>query len=229
MNRRESNLRNMGTHVMRTLGVIVAAIVISTASSAAHAAGLSVTMPNVTYNWAADGNPSTFIAKIEVLNPSNDPTLLGGWQLDLALQKVGGTGTLHFDDASTTALGASYVMFGNTSGLFSSVTDTSIFAFDLDPFGGPLGVPVPVSGSYFLAISFKTPDNAKGDWNLVALPGNTLWTATDQVDRYFTNVPESGDPVVLGTIHVIPEPSALALMAIGGGSLGLLVSRRRAV
>lgn len=213
---------------MRAFRIVIAALLLAIAS-VNSAFALSINAPNIIWNPAVQGTPSGNIT-VQVANPTADPTLLAGWQLDLALQQVSGSGTLEFANDSIASLGASYVMFGNSSGLFSTLTPTSIFAFDFDPPGPPLGVTVPVSGKAFLNVNFSTPNNAQGVWNLIAVagPGLTQWSDSNGNDVDFTNVPSSGQSVVIGTITVVPEPSTIVLVGLGGLAMGIAAwSRRR--
>jgi hypothetical protein len=202
---------------MCTIRLVAVALLSFVTTGVASAAGLSIGAADITWNPAVDGTPSGWMT-VELFN-DGETNLLGGWLLDLGLQNVSGTGTLQFNARSIEELGTSYILDDDSSGLFGTITNTNITAFDADP-GPTIGVTVPASGKYLLAINFKTPDNAQGDWNLVANPGFTGWSDQDQNELAFENVPfDAAEPVVLGTIHVIPEPTSLLLAAIGSGLL----------
>lgn len=205
---------------LRCIGMCLALLL---ATNVAHAAGLSITAADLTWTPAIQGTPSPFM-EIEVLNDA-ETDLLGGWTLDLALQQVSGTGTLQFNSRSIAVLGTDYILSGNSSGLSGSITSSSIFAFDFDP-GPIIGVTVPASGKYLLAIDFTRV--GFGEWDLVAKPGFTGWSDQLSNDREFTNVPFSGsNPVVLGSIMVVPEPATLSLGLLGGSLVGVLALARR--
>ena len=194
------------------------------------AASLSLTSSNLSWDPAVSAlSPSVLIG---VLNSQtvNDPDLLAGWQLNLMLQpQAGATGTLRFNSATLPVSG--YLLEGNSAGLIANVGagGTALTAFDDDD-TLPLGVSVPASGNSLLALDFRTLDNARGTFGLVALapPGGfTQWGDASPADRFFTNVPSGAtSPIVLATITLVPEPSTIVLSGLAAllfaGKLGCL-------
>ncbi len=165
---------------------------------------------------------------IEVFNSQLDSELLGGWMVTLELQPVAATGTLQFNSATLPA-GAAYTMNGNSSGLFGSVTDSSVQASAYAP-SSPFGVSVPASGTYLLDLNFKTPDNATGTFALVAMPGLfvTEWSNAAADELAFTNVPfGNASPVTLGYITIVPEPGTAMMLTVGICVLGGYALRQR--
>ena len=68
--------------------------------------------------------------------------------------------------------------------------------------------------------------DALGKFDVFALQGqaNTIWTDNTFQTRFFTNVPDGTDMVKIGEVDVTPEPTSLALFALG---FGVLVAARR--
>jgi hypothetical protein len=207
----------------------IATAVVLFGAGQALAASLSIGANNIVWNPAIDGTPSGTMS-IEIFNSTvgPDPDLLGGWLLDLVIQPVAATGTLHFNSAALPP-GASYVMNGNSTSLNGSVSNTSVVAFAAAP-NSPFGVSVPASGKYLLDLNFKTPDDASGLFALVALPGiaNTTWSDAEGNDREFTNIPWDSNSLILGYINVVPEPASVVTLAVGLVAVVSVGIRRRA-
>jgi hypothetical protein len=83
-----------------------------------------------------------------------------------------------------------------------------------------------------LEVSFSTPDNAVGTFQIVALPGlgMTGWSDSNFNDRQFANVPfAAGESVPIAEVVVVPEPAGTVLalqMLVAAGILGWVRRRR---
>jgi len=210
--------------------VALASVVLLASSKLLLAASLSLGGNSIVWNPIVDSTPSAKIS-VAIFNSTvgPDPDLMGGWILTLAIQPVAATGTLQFN-SETLPAGANYVFNGAaTQGLMGTFTNSSVFAFD-GVTAAPFGVNVPAAGKFLLDVNFKTPDNALGTFNLVAIPGAavTQWSDADGNDREFTNLLwDAQSPLILGTITIVPEPSSMMMVGIALCALGSYSWRRR--
>ncbi len=179
---------------------------------------LTLTGQHLVWNPAA---PSpTHVVGIENLESSTDP--LFAWSLGLQIvPDPTATGTVQF--ASTTIPG-DYLLAGRSGGLVPAFAGP---ATSISPMGDSddlfEGVVVPETGKNLLATTFVASPDALGLFYIFAVPdpfAGANWFSDDfQNAQAFANVPFTGGPVLIGSINVVPEPSALLL--IGQMSLAL--------
>ncbi|HEV8060694.1 MAG TPA: hypothetical protein VGP68_12505 [Gemmataceae bacterium] len=158
--------------------------------------------------------------------------VMAGWYLTLQIvPEANATGTLTFQNPATgTPNNPPNYIFSNSPGTIS-VTNlgNQLSANDFD---NNFGTTVPGSpGANLLAINFLASSSAQGMFDLVALPSNqnpsqsffsTGWTDSNFNTQNFSNVPNGTNPVLIGSINVMPEggpqqtpePSSFALMAM---------------
>jgi hypothetical protein len=212
----------------------VAAVLLAVAFvSPARADSLTISGQNL--SWGGSGVSPTFTVGIENLtSPATDQ--LFAWQLGLLIvPEASATGTLKF---LTATLPSNYVLAGKTTtGLLPAFSgpSTSISPFIGDATSDPTGVVVPASGDNLLAVTFTASSNAKGFFDIFAVPGVQASTWFDQNfnQRDFANVPSTGGNVQIGTMDIgqasIPEPQSVVLLLSGLLTLVAyrLVRRRR--
>lgn len=195
-------------------------------SGTAQAGNLTLLADDIVWNPQTDGSISPpLLIRVEN-DTSPDSDLLQGWLLRLQIVASGtATGTLEFNSRALAT--SDYLLEGRSGGLGGSISASEVFGFDDDLLF--TGVEVPLSGKALFQVDFSTPDNAIGTFNIVALPGlaNTQWSDGNFEDRDFANVPfGAGEPVVLATVTVVPEPSMIGLATLALG-LFLVYARRR--
>jgi hypothetical protein len=156
-----------------------------------------------------------------------------GWQLRLAV--TGGTGNLLINGASLPS--SNYVFEGDVFPLSTTPSlgslpgspSSTLFATTATFSGN--GVLVPATDSYLLNISFSSGAIApSGTFEIVALPGiaNSVWTDENFTTREFDNLVGEVDPIVIGTITIVPEPGTAVLMFASAGLLvGMLRRKQR--
>lgn len=191
----------------------------------ACAGALTLVADDIVWNPPIDGAVSPALSFGVNNDTSPDLDRLQGWQLRLQIMPdTGAEGTLEFNARSLPT--SDYLLEGASGGLGGSLSVSDVFAFDDDP--GFLGVEVPLSGKQLLTVDFSTPDDARGNFKILAIPGlaNTQWSDANFVDREFENVPLSAsNPIVLATVTVVPEPSTALLACVGLASLLIVVTR----
>jgi len=161
-------------------------------------------------------------------NPPND--IMAAWSFQLSIvPEAGTTGTLTFQDPATGTppIPPSYIFGGNGLGIAATNAGTSLNANDFfDPSVGA-GVPVPgTPGANLLQVDFLASSGASGLFGIYALQGAafTEWTDSSFTTQFFTNVPDGTNLVLVGDVLVkpaaaVPEPSTLALLALGAIAL----------
>ncbi|MFI5001170.1 MAG: hypothetical protein ACHQK9_14940 [Reyranellales bacterium] len=202
----------------------MAAVLLAVAfASPARADSLTISGQNL--SWGGSGVSPTFTVGIENLtSPATDQ--LFAWQLGLLIvPEASATGTLKF---LTATLPSNYVLAGKTTtGLLPAFSgpSTSISPFIGDATSDPTGVVVPASGDNLLAVTFTASSNAKGFFDIFAVPlvvpgaPASTWFDQNFNQRDFANVPSTGGNVQIGTMDIgqasIPEPQSVVLLISG--------------
>ncbi len=166
-------------------------------------------------------------------NPPND--VMAAWQFSLQIVPIAGaTGTLTFQDPATGTPPnpPNYVFDGNGLGIVAINAGAQLDANDFFDPGAGSGAVVPGSpGANLLRLDFLASANASGLFGIYAVQGsgNTQWTDDNFTTQFFTNVPDGTGAVLIGEVFVqpsvqppanpVPEPSTLALMALGSVAL----------
>jgi hypothetical protein len=171
--------------------------------------------------------------------------VMSAWMFVLTIQpEAGATGTLTFANppvgASSPPNPPNYIFGGDGFGI--NATNTGGLSLESDDtdvnFPGGATVPLSPSSANLLAIQFLASSDASGLFDIVAtLNGSlSLWLDDTGSPRDFANAPDGSD-FVIGVVKVtpqggggvtpVPEPSTLALLALGGPALAAWRWRRR--
>lgn len=191
---------------------------------------------NIGDRTALGGNPvipgvltgSTLTVPVVFTGTDAENELLGGYDLLFILERVGGASGASFKDPFATRPTSNFV-FGNVTGVVD--------------FGIANANPAPSPTSFLLNVldnssvnTVDVPQTGPGlnaadlVLNIDGLAGGTYRIRLDPViSSLSTSDPNRADPVIttdftdVGTIEIVPEPTSLSLLAIGG----LLALRRR--
>jgi len=203
---------------MRTIASVFAfsALLIGYAS----AGQLSLSGQHLDWNPAASPSPLNIIA-VENTEGTTDP--LFAWSIGARIVRdASATGELWFADAT---LPTDYLLAGRSGGLtppFAGPTEAILPIGDTDSDPSFSGVVVPPGASNLLATAFVASPDASGTFWILVIPDSFTgcnWFSGDFVARDFANVPFGSDGVVIGSITVVPEPSAAVLGFIAAAML----------
>jgi PEP-CTERM motif len=192
--------------------------------------------PGTPLTMAAGTTSGPMLVDVVSNNPPND--VVTAWNLGLEIVgDPGSSGTLTFQQpASGTPANPSNYLFGS-DGLGISVTNSGSKLTANDFFNPNFGSGAPAPGApgaNLLQMDFLASSNASGLFGIYAIEGagNTQWTDAGFTTQFFTNVPNGTGMVRIGDVlipQVVPEPSSIALLGLGGALLavGLWQRQRR--
>ena len=188
-----------------------AILIVIAVSNSSLADNFALTGEDLTWNPLSDTSP-TFV--IGIANPDNLADPLFGWSLGLEIVPAAGAiGSLEFASAT---LPDDYLLDGRSDGLVPpfSPPDTTIRPI-ADSDSEFTGIVVPASGKNLLALTFAGSPDIQGQFQILAVPelftGSNWFSADFENAREFGNVPFDGDPFVLGTVTIVPEPAGVPL------------------
>ena len=162
---------------------------------------------------------------VNVVSNNFPNDIMEGWFITLNIvPRAGTTGTLTFQHPATGLAPnpPNYIFDGHGTGITVTNGGTTLVAFDVD---ATTGTVVPATVRNLLQMDFLASPGASGLFDIVAVEGagKNLWTDSNSNNQLFSNVPLGTGTVLIGDVSVspatIPEPSSLALLALGGGAL----------
>jgi hypothetical protein len=214
---------------MKEAAFLLAAILL-TSGPIALAEPLSL-QTGLTLNWDRAASPTNSpYLNLPVLNASGENNLLlTAFTFRLRVEPVFATGSINIDIApgSVSYPAVSSVITANQAPITPISNLPNFVAFSgLDNLGAGYAV---TSGQNLAQIRFTTSDNALGTFRLLAINDSsgdgTGWLDSSTFEpQAFSNSPFTSNTLELGTITVVPEPSAVILI---GTSLGLLAGLAR--
>jgi hypothetical protein len=187
---------------------------------------LSLSGQDLVWNPQQTASPD-FVVGVSNTADTTDP--LFGWQLGLEILPLSGaTGALQFNSAD---LPPNYLLDGRSGGLTPAFTGpASSITVISDSDSQFAGIVVPSTGAALLETDFVASPGTQGVFQIAVVPDQfqgASWFSSDFTARDFANVPFGGGPVVIGTVTVVPEPTALLLTLIGTSVAGVGLMRRR--
>jgi PEP-CTERM motif len=163
-------------------------------------------------------------------NAPND--IMAAWQFGLEIvPNAGATGTLTFQDPPTgMAPNPPNYIFGSNGLGIAVPSNTGSSSDPVNDFYSVIGsgVVVPATFSNLLQMDFSASSGASGLFGIYAVEGaaNTVWSDPSFTTQFFSNVPDGTGTVLIGDVLVqpaagvgVPEPSTLALLALGSITL----------
>jgi hypothetical protein len=158
--------------------------------------------------------------------------VMSAWMFTLVIQpEAGATGTVTFQNpppgTTSPPNPPNYIFDGNGSGIHAANTAGLTLEADDTDKNFPAGVTVPTAPpANLLGVQFLASPDASGLFDVVATANGslTLWLDDTGSPRDFANAPAGAD-FVIGVVRVppsgptVPEPSALALLGLGGAGL----------
>jgi len=164
-------------------------------------------------------------------NVSGTTERLNEWSIGIeAVPTAGSIGTL---EQTIYAAPDHYILAGNSTSIdrvsiFSSPRNVEMYFDQASHTPNPL---IPLSGANLVDVTFVPSHDARGTFNVMAVPTfegqPSRWTAADNAQFDYENLPRTGSAVLIGTIQVVPEPSTMAL-GIGAVVAVIVLGRRRA-
>jgi len=81
-------------------------------------------------------------------------------------------------------------------------------------------------------LTFSAPEGTLGTWNVYLANQSSAVSSRSRtnpaIESAFSDLPATdGSFVLAGTVQVVPEPSTMALVAVGGSIFGIIATRRR--
>ena len=157
---------------------------------------------------------------------------MAGWNVSLLIvPQASALGTLTFHDPGTFQNPANPApnppdyIFTSGTGILTTNSGSALMAGDTDQSGGTL---VPLApGANLLQLDFAATSNASGLFGIFADPANSQWTSPDGSGGFNSNSFDIPSEVPglrhIGDVYVVavPEPSALTLLLVGIGILGV--------
>lgn len=200
------------------IGVFVGACVLV---STTHAVPLTLvtdastsTPPAILPGAVSDPFSFTLINDTAVDAPED---LLTGWQVTLDIEPLpGATGTVEIFDVSQPAAG--YLLEGSGFGLGANRNGENLTVFDFILFASPVQVPVD-PGAPLFEYTLEASTDALGGFGIYAVGRLSEWSDSASPiirAREYNNLPFNGGSVLIGKVTVIPEPTSLALLGLGG-------------
>jgi len=190
--------------------------------------------PGTPLIMSAGTTSGTMLVNVVSDNPPND--IMAAWNFTLEIiPNAGATGTLTFQDPATgTPPNPPNYIFGS-NGLGIAATNGGSLLSANDFFNPSVGSGVPVPGSpgaNLLQMDFLASSNASGLFGIFAVegPATTQWTDSKVTTQFFSNVPDGTGTVRIGDVlisQVIPEPTSIELLGLGGAALVLWQWQRK--
>lgn len=206
--------------------VLVVALVLSGLSGSVSAWQLNLTGQHHVWN-PVDPSPTHFVG---IENPGGSIDPLFAWSLGLQITPdPSALGSVSFAGASVPI---NYLLAGRSGGVTPAFAGP---ASSIEPIGDTdsmfTGIVVPGAGKNLLATTFVASPDAEGLFRIFAVPDQFTganWFSSDFLNaRDFENVPFDGEPVEIGSIMIVPEPSTVLLASQIAVGLVLFTRRRR--
>lgn len=199
--------------------------------SACHALTIVGEPVSIGWNPSLDADSPIFLVQA-VNNSGNESESVTYWQLEvLIVPGEDASGIVDIQEVRTPAdyfFGAKFA--GPTVLPARPLPGPNAVIFDFDSTLEFQGTPVSDNETADLVeLEFQATPGALGTFNLTVSPrtgpeGGTYWSDSFFNEHDFDNVLSAGEPVVIGSITIVPEPSVV-LLALYGSCLNLLFSR----
>ena len=181
-------------------------------SNVASGGDLSIVSQDLSWSPTTEPSPQLFI---EINNDTGTEDLLLAWELMLEIvPDENATGTVEFMSAGEPL---DYLFPSGSTGIapeFIGPSDT------IGPLGDAyfLGVIVPARpepGRNLLQIDFVASPDAAGEFDIFVVAdeqGSSSWYSSDFAPRVYLDMPFGGEPVNVGSVWVVSEPSSIVLL-----------------